>query len=362
MQQIQTYPLSNIRHLKVHGRTTGRLDPLTLFWTASGIELNVRGSELWLEVESAYDYYEHWIGILINDAPVSRFMLSAGRHWICVFRGMNAETVKNVRIVKETQAMSGDPGCSLRLHAVKFDGEFVHVPDKPFKIEFIGDSITSGEGAIGAKSEEDWIPMWFSAIDNYAVMTAQAVNAEYRIVSQSGWGVRSSWDNNQSFNIPNYYGQVCGLLTGDNNADLGAHLPYDFDSWQPDAVIVNLGTNDGSACRNADGTYDEEAVQEFERLAERFLNKLRQHNPRAHIVWAYGMLGTPMLPAINRAVDAYVGNTGDNQVSVLELPNTTDETVGARTHPGKPAHERAAVTLASCLKKLWNDLPPNKQQ
>lgn len=362
MEPLKTYLLSDIRHTKVHGRTTGRLDPLTLFWTGSGIELNARGSELWLEVEAAYEHYEPWIAIVINGVPVSRLMLTAGRYWLCVFRGMNQEVVKNVRIVKETQAMSGDPRCVLHCHAMKFDGEFVPVPDRPFKIEFIGDSITSGEGAIGAKTEEDWIPMWFSAVDNYSALTAQALNAEYRVVSQSGWGVRTSWDNNPSYNIPDYYEQVCGLLSGETNAALGAFEPHDFDSWQPDIVVVNLGTNDGSASRNEDGTYNRERVSAFERSAERFLHKLRGHNKHAYIVWAYGMLGTPVLPAIRRAVMAYSNKSGDRKVTVLELPDMTPETVGARSHPGKIAHERAAAILANNLRAILDDLPRNKPQ
>ncbi|MEK4452930.1 MULTISPECIES: SGNH/GDSL hydrolase family protein [Paenibacillus] len=366
---LKVHTLADIEHLKIHGRTTGLLSPLTLFWTGSAVELNVKSSELWLEVEADYDVYEPWISILINSVPVSRQMLVAGRYWICVFRGMNERVVKNVRIVKDVQAMSGDPGCSLQIHAVKMDGKFLPVADKPHKIEFIGDSITSGEGSIGAKAEEDWIPMWFSAINNYTSMTADALNAEYRVISQSGWGVLTSWDNNPHGNIPDGYEQVCGLLTGAKNEALGAFQEHSFESWQPDVVVVNLGTNDGGAFQspewkdevtgeshkqrlNEDGTYHEDDIQAFVDAAEKFLMKLRKNNQHAHLVWAYGMLGIPMMPAIYRAVDVYSKKTGDKQVSVLQLPNMTDETIGARSHPGALAHEQAAKELTGYLKGI----------
>ncbi|MEO2207951.1 GDSL-type esterase/lipase family protein [Paenibacillus pabuli] len=367
--KLQVHVLSEIQNLKVHGRTTGQRAPLTLFWTGSAIELQVTGSELWVEVESDYDIYEPWISILVNGVPVSRQMVTAGRYWICVFRGMSEDTVKNVRIVKDVQAMSADSGCSLQFHALKSDGTFLPLEEKPYKIEFIGDSITSGEGAIGARAEEDWIPMWFSAIHNYTYMTAEAMNADYRVISQSGWGVLTSWDNNPHNNIPDYYGQVCGLLTGEKNQELGAEDPHDFESWQPDVVVINLGSNDGGAFQtsgwrdpvsgkvhkqrlNDDGSYHEEDLAAFEDAVDRFLVKLRNTNPKAQLVWAYGMLGFPMMPAIYRAIDGYTKRTGDRMVSVLQLPDTTEETIGARTHPGELSHRRAAETLTGYLQGL----------
>ncbi|WNS44665.1 SGNH/GDSL hydrolase family protein [Paenibacillus sp. MMS20-IR301] len=356
-------------HLKLHGRTSGIQSPVTLFWTGSAVELNVQASGLWIEVESGYDEYESWISILINSVQVSRQMLNAGRHWIPVFRGMSRDTVKNIRIVKEVQAMSGDPGCYLQFHAVRTDGEFLPVEAKPYRLEFIGDSITSGEGAIGAKQEADWIPAWFSSVHNYTALTAEALEAEYRVISQSGWGVLTSWDNNPQHNIPGIYGQVCGLLSGPHNEMLGAQLDNDFASWQPEVVVVNLGTNDDGAFHNpewrnpdtgqsykqrlnADGSYNEEDLAAFEDAVIRFLAKLRQCNKEAHILWAYGMAGAPLLPAIERAVQAYRSSSGDKKVSVLELPAMTEETTGARSHPGLPAHQQAADVLIGYIRQL----------
>ncbi len=368
-EKLKVYTLPDVENLKVHGRTTGCLSPLTVFWTGSGIELNAKGSELWIEVEVDYDMYEPWISIVINSAPVSRQMLIAGRYWVCVFRGMDENIVKNIKIVKETQAMNDDLECYMQIHSVKFDGEFLPMKEKLYKIEFVGDSITSGEGIIGGKQEDDWISMWFSAVDNYSTMTANALNAEHRIISESGWGVLTSWDNNPHFNIPQYYEKVCGILTGEKNEALGAFKDNDFDSWQPDVVVVNLGTNDGGAFTspewrdevtgeahkqrlNEDGTFNEEDLKAFENAVYNFLVKLRKLNKNANIVWVYGMLGIPMLPSIYRAVDTYTKDAGDIKVSVFQLPNTTDETVGSRQHPGILSHEKAAKELTGYLKSI----------
>lgn len=366
---LKDIALKDIGHIKVHGRTTGCLEPLTLFWTGSALELNVTGSELWLEIESDYDMYEPWVSILINAAPVGRLMLTAGRHFICVFRGMNADTAKNVRIVKDVQAMSGDPDCLLQIYSVKTDGKFLPVGDRPYKMEFIGDSITSGEGAVGARQEEDWIPMLFSAVDNYTKLTADALDADFRVISQSGWGVLTGWDNNIHCNIPDCYDKVCGLLYGERNIRLGAHQENDFASWQPDIIVVNLGTNDGGAFHspqwkdeqtgethkqrlNEDGSFHEEDLRAFEAAAGRFLEKLRKYNKKAHIVWAYGMIGSEMEPAIRRAIKSYMQRSNDQKVSFLHLPDTTQEYMGARSHPGIMAHQRVAEELSGFIRPL----------
>ena len=91
--------------------------------------------------------------------------------------------------------MHGDPDHYLLLTGLRFSGgDFLPLPEPAYRLEFVGDSITSGEGAIGAAGEEDWVSPFFSAVNHYAQMTADALGAEWRIVSQSGWGLLSSWD------------------------------------------------------------------------------------------------------------------------------------------------------------------------
>ena len=366
---LKEYLLSEAEHLKVHGRTTGCLSPLTLFWTGSGIELNAKASELWVELEADYEAHEPWIAVIINGVVVSRQMVTAGRKWLCIFRGMNHEAVKNIRIIKETQALNEDPKSRLQIRAIRCDGDFLPVEDKPCKIEFIGDSITSGEGSLGSKEEDDWIMMWFSAVNGYAHKTAERINADYRILSQSGWGVYTSYDNNPNKNIPSCYEKVCGTLNGGMNQELGAFQAHDFEAWQPDVVVINLGTNDEGAFhnpmwvdeltgktykqrKNEDGSFNEEDLKAFETAVTEFLIKLRKYNHKAYFIWAYGMLGDGILPAIRRGVEAYQLKSGDEKVSVLVLPCATEETFGARYHPGIISHEQAAKTLGDFIENI----------
>ena len=57
---LKTYALDEISHYKVHGRTDTTHFPLPLFWTGSGVEINVTGTELWIDLEVDFDFHEPW--------------------------------------------------------------------------------------------------------------------------------------------------------------------------------------------------------------------------------------------------------------------------------------------------------------
>ncbi|HCW54055.1 MAG TPA: GDSL family lipase [Clostridium sp.] len=366
---IKTYSINELQQLKIYGRTDKTLGFLALFWTGSGFEANVRASELWMEVEVDYDVFEQWISIEINGELISRRMLTKGRYDICLFRGMNNEVVKNIRIYKDVQPMPSDNKNTLIIHSLKTDGEFAKVQDKSMKIEFIGDSITSGEGSIGAKKEEDWISMLFTSNNNYAVMTAKELNADFRILSQSGWGIFCSWDNNPYCAIPKYYEKICGVINGTRNEELGAFKENDFNSWQPDIIVVNLGTNDGGAFYNqefidkktgksfkmhidTDGKYNKNDIGKFKNAVISFLIKLRKYNKNSKIIWAYGMLGTSMMEYISDSIKEYKEEFDDDEVWIIQLPDTTEATIGARMHPGVLNHIIASKKLISVISEI----------
>lgn len=84
-----------------------------------------------------------------------------------------------------------------------------------------------------------------------------------------------------------------------------------------------------------------------------FLKDLRRHNPSAKLVWAYGMLETPVAPCLEGAVARFRRETGDQNAWYLPLPPVTEETMGARLHPGPACHEAAAETLAEFLQTIF---------
>ena len=85
---------------------------------------------------------------------------------------------------------------------------------------------------------------------------------------------------------------------------------------------------------------------------QRFLLLAREKNPEAKLVWCIGMLGSRILPVLQRGIRQYQEESGDQKVWLLELPAATDETMGARQHPGAENHREAAAVLTEFLKKI----------
>jgi len=352
--------------VKILGRTSKEA-PDVLFWTGSRYEMNVKASYLTVHIEAAYGGQEQWIAVLVNKALICRMPLLRGENEILIFRNRNAEEVKNVRIIKEVQPMGGDGANYIRLTGIDTDGELLPVEEPKLRLAFIGDSITSGEGAFGARCEMDWVAELFSGYDNYTYKTAEALDADYQVVSQSGWGVYCGYNNDIHMNVPGIYDSVCAIVTENGKSVCGSSEPYDFTSFSPDYVILNLGTNDGGAAdteaytdketgavfkmaKGEDGALDAASREHFTKAAKKFLARLREVYPKARILWVYGMLGSLMEDPIREAIAAYEGESGDSLVSYVRLPDTTEEAFGSRWHPGHLSHERAACVIAEKIR------------
>ena len=364
---IRTYALSEIGNLRVLGRTPQRRDPLTLFWTASGIEMLVTGSELYVDFTVDYDWFEPWIEIVIDGTLSQRRMLDRGIQRVCMFRRMEPGIARHVRVLKATQAIPGDEAALLQISAIAADGEFLPLPKPAMRVEVIGDSITSGEGLAGAITENTWNASVFGACNSYHVLLGKALTADVHVVSQSGYGVYCNWCGDVRESLPQYYEAVCGVLRGERNVGLGAREPWDFSAWQPDYIIVNLGTNDsgsfdhtgewfedgGGQCAmrlNPDGNMFADDRAQIWRAVMEFLRLLRLRNPDSFILWCYGMLPGRLTDTLREAVAAYRRATRDERVAFLLLPETREGEYGARRHPGPEAHRRAAEALEKWIR------------
>lgn len=366
---METRSMAEFPMIRRMGRTTETDGKLNLFWTASGIDFCFRGAEISAQFTTNYSLFEQWIAMEVDGYFLLRMPLPRGTSEVSLLRGLDRQVSHRIRIFKEVQAMPEDPDSFLSLDSLCFDGEVTAPPAADLTIEFVGDSITSGEGSCGAEMEMDWISPFFGVENNYARMTADSLNAKFSCVSQSGWGVLSDYKNDPYCVIPPYYEKICGVVSGAQNINAGAHDLYDFRSDPADFIVVNLGTNDDGAFHGEPYTDPEtgkvfaqrldefgcprmDDALRFEEAVVSFLRKIRSCSHDSQIIWCYGMLGDFLAHEIAAAVKSYQSESGDAKVHFLLLPPVRPGMYGARQHPGRPAHEAAAKILSSYIRQL----------
>ncbi len=368
-RNLKYYPVGDIKECRIHGRNKIINGELPLFFSHSGVELASSGTELWVEIEADFSLFEPWVAFELNGSLIMRQMVLTGKYAICLYRGMTYGDEKRGFIYRELQAMSDDENCHIMIKGFYSDGDFKSLPKRSLKLEFVGDSITSGEGTYGAIYDMDWLPAYMSYSRTYAGIIEKKLNAEVRMISQGGWGVYSGWDNDRTHNIPSIYTKVCGFAKGESDIKAGAQKEYIPDDWQPDAVIINLGTNDVSGfdqppffdplsgkynklSRNPDGTLKKEDTDKIEAAVSDFIKQIRKLYPKAYILWIYGMIGYELAPFLSNAVYGYKEETLDNNVFYLTVPETLPGEFGSRQHPGYESHKKIAAILADHLGKV----------
>lgn len=337
--------------IRILGRTV-KQDPLPLFWTGSGVEFMINGTELCFVLTADHDLYEEWIRVELDGETMIRMPLNKGENRVTIYRGLNPEEVRHVQLFKEVQAMPGDPEAMLLLNRIETDGTLQALPERDLKIEFIGDSLTSGEGLAGARQLMDWQSLVFSTKESYTQIVAKELNAEIRVLSQSGWGVFKSWDAKRECALPPYYEKVCGVLQGERNAKLGAQEKNDFNAWQPDYIYVNLGSNDQN---EAVEPLTEELKAEIGETIYHFLKLLRKCNPDARILYCCGQGPNKLKETSKNAVSRYIDDFSDEKVRFMELPyreiipedhpEFLSEFMGSRNHPGPKANHIHAESI-----------------
>ena len=362
---MKNYPISDIKNKRVLGRNVpggvGADGALRLFWAGSALEANVKATEVFVEISSNYDFHEIWVAVQVNGYQTARFIVPKEKSLICVARNLNPEKENLISIFKDTQPMPGDTLHELKITGLALNegGTFCPVKPRTRTIEFIGDSITSGEGLAGNPDEMEWITQWFCGSKTYAVQAARLLDADWTSISQCGWGLCWGWDGDVSSSIPLYYGQVCGLLKGENQMAAGScnELTYNGGS---DFVVLNLGTNDNSGFsvhddgKGVNGAAGQVIVSDV----KRFLGEIRRWNPDAKIIWTWGMIPIDKVPAlIQKGIEEYKREKNDNFVYALELESMaklekSDEDKGSRGHPGPLTHKKAAQRIADFIKKL----------
>lgn len=335
-------------NIRLIGRMDPEQDPPALDWTGSGMECRFRGSDLWAELEAPARSPVMWMIVLADGCPVARFPAEPGVRFYPLLLGMEADKARTVTLIKETQCMPDSPEATVFLRSLRLAGELEELPARDLLIEFVGDSLTSGEGALAARNNEEWVTPWFTARGNYSWYACEALNAERSILSQSGWGVCWDWQHNPGNNMTDAYDATVGVLHGPAAEARGCAKLWNFASRPADIVCIRLLTNDlGGVGGGENFERDRETILQG---CMKLIRKVRAANPEAKIVWIKP--GTSFHPELADEAVAGLRAEGWKNLFTFALPDYGPEYYGAREHPNAEWNRLAGYLLAEYLKTL----------
>lgn len=348
--------------VKLLGRTQKLLDKnLLCAYSGSGVEFDFTGRHLEVELlgdASAREGNEEncaRVAIYLDDVRVEDMILTKKLNKVTLVDEQEMTQVR-VRIVKLSETAQS----VFAIRPIKLLGDegIVPTPRKAHKIEFIGDSITCGYGVDDEVASHHFSTVTEDATKAYAYKTAQLLDADYSLVSISGYGIISGYTDDPSKKsdgqvMGEYYEKLGNSYSGYNGSIFPQLISWDFSRFVPEVIVINLGTNDASYCGS-----DEEKQQEYVDGYVAFLGQVRQNNPDAVIVCTLGLMGQDLCEAMDRAVAKYMEESGDTKVHSVWLPmQDTSLGIAADWHPTEANHEIAAEKLSATIRELmgWQE-------
>ncbi|MGN0794507.1 MAG: GDSL-type esterase/lipase family protein [Aristaeellaceae bacterium] len=356
-EEVTMYTVTpNWDNVKPLGRTRPLEDSLWLAFSGTGAEFTFHGARC--EVAIAGDSNaartndegnKVRIAIYVDGERVVDDLIDAKEKTYTVLDAPEARDAV-VRIVKLSEtAMST---CGIRSVSVDDPAGIRPTAAKNRRIEFIGDSITCGYGVDDEVPENHFVTGTEDVTRAYAYRTAEMLDADYSMVSISGYGIISGYTATGEAKvtaqlIPTYYGKL-GFSYGTYQRRIVAAQTWDFSAWVPDLIVINLGTNDDSY------TLNEPARQEEYRAAYvDFLKAVRRNNPDAKLLCTLGIMGDRLYPMVAQAAADYAAETGDMNIATMRFDvQLASDGYVADWHPTAVTHEKAATKLAETIRAL----------
>jgi lysophospholipase L1-like esterase len=249
-----------------------------------------------------------------------------------------AAGVHDVVVWKRTEGNQGDN----RFLGIDVTGGQLQAPPAApdRRIEIYGYSITAGYGLDGAGPYCSWSPDTENHYLTYGAITARELGADLHAIAWSGIGMYRNYGEASASSeaMPYVYARTLASEAGSS---------WDFSTWQPHVVVVNLGTNDFSTSGDPGTPYETAYLG--------FVRNLRQKYADTFFVLTIG----PMLDGSNlTAARGHIQNViktraseGDGKMSYLEFPvQVSDDGYGCDWHPSAATNAKMATLLVAELK------------
>ena len=230
-----------------------------------------------------------------------------------------------IEIVKGTAHHAGE----LTMKDITYTGTLITPTAKELQIQFIGDSVTVGEGIYGTK---DPLAKSYNSIDGYASQVARYLGAGISTVAQCG-------------------AKIPGMTTQYNAATDG----------EKDIVVINLGTNDFgwsslSGLDIANDYYPSGTTNiKIKDAITDLIDDVREQQPNAYIIWTYGMMFDLHLDALEGIITAYAEETNDDKLLFCDISAAKDNS-GHGSHPSTMGNNYAALVLTGFIRQNCAEL------
>lgn len=340
----------NHPHIFTMGRIDCR-DPAALAFAFPGVYLRARfqGNALDLKLEDfggGTEQDTNYYDVIIDGQARAPLEVKSGVHVYELARGLGPGP-HDVEIVKRIESNHGRGAARFLGLRVQKGAELLPVRARPRRLEFIGDSITCGYGnelAVADPTNYGYTTKNSNAHMAYGAITARQLDAEYVAVAASGRGLSRNYAGGPGTLLPELHTLT---LPDDPAAPLWDHARY-----QPDATIINLGTNDYSTPGVDRTRFRERYLQ--------FLVDLRQRYPRTTLVVALGPMLNDDYPPEVRAwttirsdvaeVLAERKKAGEARLFYIEF-EPQSAPFGEDWHPSRATHQRMADALTAELRR-----------
>ena len=327
--------------LRCRGRCLRQGETVILSWGVSGVVARFRGSALAAEMEGLepHNRWPNQFDVELDGAPQPPIDIGPGRQrlWLARDLGPGAHSL---RLTRRNEALLGE----VAVHRLLLGPEGAWLaPPPPLRrqIEVVGDSISAGYGNLGADARCHFSAATQDGARAYGPLAAAALGAEVSVIAYSGRGLWQNRDGSRAETMPVLYRRTL--------AERPAPL-YQEEGTAPQAVVVNLGTNDF-----ATGPVDRPA---FAAAAGDFLAEIRRRRPRASIWLTLGPMlsdrspaGQNQLSAARALLQAAVAArhaTGDGDVEFLEFAEQDGRLgFGCDYHPSLATHAAMARQLSA---------------
>ncbi len=271
---------------------------------------------------------------VVLDAGAPRVIsMSSGSSTVSLASGLTAGT-HDILIWRNTEASPGGTTTFSGLTGFGTGGALLAPDTAPARrIEVVGDSLSVGAGVNGDSTCTGGIDAYTDNFLAYGSVAAREVSADVVTIAYSGIGVYRNYGETTpsatSLTMPKRYPYA-----------LPDTVPWNFALYQPQAVIINLGTNDFGS--GDPGTPYETAYVSF-------VQAIRQKYADAYFI-LIDMYGGTRLTRLNDVL-ATLKASGESKADILSL-NSVQNNLGCNQHPNVAGQQAMGTTLAAKLRTV----------